>query len=106
VIKNRAFIAALLAFWLAIGPLAASAFAASQPCESMSASMPADDCCGSGMDAAKCLAACLTISPAMSVVAAQSPAVPATQLPAVKPLSRYATLAGPPDVAPPKSLVS
>jgi hypothetical protein len=105
--KSRSLVAVLLAFWLVFGPLAnAWAQSADRPCESMTMSMPADDCCGSGMDQAKCLSACLAVSAAMPVswlsvepVIAVSTAVPA-------PSSPVSSVLAPPDAAPPKAFVS
>jgi hypothetical protein len=103
----RAFVAVLLAFWLAFGPLASAwAQSADKPCESMSMSMPADDCCGDGMEQAKCLSACLAAAPAVAAPALQPAAVRAAAA-VVVPLSfRHVSILAPPDIAPPKPLVS
>ena len=105
-LKQRT-LAAFLAFWLAFGP-AASAWAqsADQPCESMAMSMPADDCCGDGMDPAKCLNACLAVAPAITAGPVHGiPLVVATAIVAGRP-SRHASVLAPPDIAPPKHFVS
>jgi hypothetical protein len=108
--KLRPFIAALLTFWLVIGP-AGTAWAAyaTTPCESMSGMgqplPPADDCCGGGaMDASACLGACMATGPAavaaaLLVLHAAASAIPGLSL-------QYATVLSPPDIAPPKALVS
>jgi hypothetical protein len=107
VLKNRAIFAALVAFWLAFGP-AASAWAQSidGPCESMSMSMAADDCCGDDTDQAKCLSACLPVSPAAAVAALRLD--PSLAVAAAVPNSsfRHASVLAPPDAAPPKADVS
>ena len=103
----RLFIAALLSFWLAFGPaVSALAQSADRPCESMSMTLPADDCCGGGMDQAKCLSACLAAATAMLAPAPQT--LPAAEAAAgiAKLFFRHASILAPPDIAPPKSLVS
>jgi hypothetical protein len=108
--KLRPFIAALLTFWLIVGPVgtAWAAYAAS-PCESMgsmSQPLPKGDCCGDAMDAAACLSACMATSPAA--------ATPAVSVPRLEPAAggipslslRYATVLAPPDIAPPKTSAS
>ena len=105
--KSRPLIAALLAFWLAFGPVVTAwAQSADKPCESMGMSMPADDCCGNGMDQGKCLSACLAVAPAIAAPA--SPAFSSVTASAViATLSfRHASILAPPDIAPPKSSVS
>src|SRR5690349_12271184 len=97
--KPRLFIAAMLSFWLAFGP-AATAFAqsADRPCESMSMSMPADDCCGDGMDQAKCLSACLAVAPAMLAPTRQTLPPAATAAGIATPSFRHASILAPPDI--------
>lgn len=108
--KLRPFIAALLAFWLAFGPVGtALASSAPAPCESMSTMsqpVPQGECCGEAMDAATCLSACLAVSPV-----ALAPEQPIQRLqPTASSIPsfslRYATVLAPPDVAPPKTFVS
>src|SRR5688500_10003668 len=108
--KLRPFIAALLAFWLIVGPVgtAWAAYAAT-PCESMgsmSQPLPQGDCCGEGMATAACLSACMATSPAAATPAVSiqrledtAAAIPSFSL-------RYATVLAPPDIAPPKTSVS
>jgi hypothetical protein len=106
-VKSRPLIAAILAFWLAFGPVATAwAQSADKPCESTGMSMPADDCCGSGMDQANCLSACMAVAPAIAAPA--SPALSSIAASAVlATLSfRHASILAPPDIAPPKSSVS
>ena len=105
--RARSFIAALIAFWLAFGP-AASALAQSvdEPCESMGMSMPADDCCGNGMDQAKCLSACLAVAPAIAAPAPQTATSVAPAAVVDTLYFRHASILAPPDIAPPKPLVS
>ena len=106
----RRFIAAILTFWLVIGPVGTLwAANAPVPCDSMGMNQPlppADDCCGDEMDALACLSTCMAASPValpssscivhLDTVAS---AVPGLSL-------RYATLLAPPDIAPPKAFVS
>jgi len=108
--KLRPIIAALLTFWLIIGPVgtAWAAYAAT-PCESMgsmSQPLPQGDCCGDGMDAAACLSACMATSPAAAtpVVSIQRLEVTAAAIPGFS--LRYATVLAPPDIAPPKTSAS
>jgi hypothetical protein len=105
-VKARSIIVALLAFWLAFGP-AASAWAQSleKPCESMSMTMTHDGC-GDGMDQTSCLGACLTASPAISVVILQTAPADPTQSPVLLLALERASVLAPPDVAPPKSFLS
>ena len=107
--KLRPFVAAVLTFWLIVGP-AGTAWAAyaATPCETMgSMSQPQpEDCCGTGMGAAACLSACMATSPA---AAAPEPLVQRAQAAetGIPGLSlRYATVLAPPDIAPPKTFVS
>jgi hypothetical protein len=104
---SRTLLAAFLAFWLAFGP-AASAWAqsADQPCEGMAISMPAEDCCGEGMDQAKCLTACLAVAPAMAASPAHGASLVVANAVATRHPSRHASVLAPPDVAPPKPFVS
>jgi hypothetical protein len=107
VLKNRAVMIALLALWLAIGPVASAwAVSVSQPCESMSASVPADECCGNAMDNNACLSACMAGAPLMTPPAIQTAGVVPVQVTIPSLSLRYATVLAPPDVAPPKSFVS
>jgi hypothetical protein len=107
VLDNRALIASLLAFWLAVGPVVSAwAQSAGKPCESMGMSTPADDCCGDTMDRASCLDGCLGASstiaaPATQVSTLHIPAVPVAPTPL-----RQAGILAPPDSAPPKLPVS
>jgi hypothetical protein len=98
--KLRTFIAALLTFWLIVGPVgtAWAAYAAT-PCESI-------DCCGDGMDAAACLSACMVASPAAATPVESIPRLElaATPIPGLS--LRYATVLAPPDIAPPKTSAS
>ena len=105
--RYRPLVAALLALWLVLGP-AGSAWAAtsaSTPCESMGASVPADDCCGDKMEAAACLSACLLLSPGITTTAADT-VVPAEFIVYTIASVRYASLLAPPDIVPPRSFVS
>ena len=108
--KLRPFIAALLAFWLAFGPVGtALASSAPAPCESMgSMSQPAPqgDCCGDAMDAAACLSACLAMSPIAAAPEQQTQRLQLTESSIPSLSLRYATVLAPPDVAPPKTFVS
>jgi hypothetical protein len=108
--KLRSFIAALLTFWLVVGPVGTVwAANAPVPCDSMGMNQPlptADDCCGDEMDASACLSACMAAAavalPSSSRIIRLDPgasAVPGLSL-------RYATLLAPPDIAPPKAFVS
>ena len=110
VMKLRRFIAAILTFWLVIGPVGTLCAAnAPAPCESMGMNQPlpaADDCCGDEIDASACLSACLAASPValpsssrIVRLDAVASAVPGLSL-------RYATRLAPPDIAPPKAFVS
>lgn len=104
--SSRSF-AVLVALWLALAPaFGALAQAADNPCESMSTSAPAEDCCGESMDAATCLSACL---PAPVVMVSLCVPVPSGQVVAEMLLTavpRYVGASSPPDIAPPKALVS
>ena len=105
--RLRTLIVALLSFWLAFGSAMASlAQAADRPCESMTMTIPADDCCGGGMDQAKCLAACLAVAPVMLAPTPQSVASGAAATQIATPWLRHASILAPPDIAPPKFLVS
>jgi hypothetical protein len=106
-VNSRALIAVLLVFWLAFGP-AASAWAksADKPCESMSMSLPADGCCGDGMDQAECLSACLAASSGMAAPAAPVCAAAVAAAVVGAPSFRHASILAPPDIAPPKPFVS
>jgi hypothetical protein len=106
-VDHRVVLAALLAFWLAFGLLASAwAQSAGQPCESMGMSLPADDCCGDGLDQAKCLSPCLAVSPAMVAGAVQVNTTAVTAAVIATPSFRHASVLAPPDIAPPKSSVS
>jgi hypothetical protein len=72
----------------------------------MSMSSPADDCCGNGMDRAKCLSACLALAPSMSAPAAQVAAADAAFAVVATLSFRRASILAPPDIAPPKSFAS
>jgi hypothetical protein len=106
-VKARSLVVTLLAFWLALGPAASVlAQSADTPCESMSMSTPADDCCGEGVDLGKCLSACLAVAPAINAPAGQA-AAPDVAFSVVDTLSfRHASILAPPDIAPPKSFLS
>ena len=104
--KHRAFFAALLSIWLVLGPAGAAWASGETQCESMMGMLPADDCCGDGKAAlTSCAGVCA--APAMGTefigpnVRAGEPAgiVPFLEV-------RYATRAAPPDIAPPKAVVS
>ena len=108
--KLRSFIAAVLTFWLIVGPVGtALAASGAAPCESMGAmsqALPHGDCCGDTMDAASCLSACLATSSVAAALEQQTTqlqlagsSIPGRSL-------RYATLLAPPDIAPPKTFVS
>lgn len=105
-LKVRSLLVALLAFWLAFGP-AVSAWAQSleTPCESMSMAMSHDGC-GDEMDLTSCLSACLAASPAISVAPVQTAAGIAAHPPVFGLTLERASVLAPPDVAPPKSLLS
>jgi len=106
-VKARSLIVALLAFWLAFGPLVSAwAQSADKPCESMSMSAPADDCCGGGMDQAKCLSTCLSAAPAMAVPAMHAATPDLGVAVVVAPSYRHRSVLAPPDIAPPKPFVS
>ena len=108
--KLRPFIAALLTFWLILGPVGtALAASAPTPCESMgsmSQSLPHGDCCGDTMDAASCLSACMASSPVAAAREQQTTRLElaGSSIPSVS--LRYATLLAPPDIAPPKTSIS
>jgi hypothetical protein len=105
--KSHIVLASLFAFWLAFGPVATAIAQSSQaPCESMAMSMPADDCCGEGMDQASCLAACLSASPAMGAATLDFAPILSSPAALVKPVLRPASILAPPDIAPPKPSVS
>ena len=105
--RFRALIVALLSFWLGFGPaMSALAQAADRPCESMTMTIPADDCCGSGMDQAKCLSACVSSAPAMVGTAVAQEQVFSTAAAVDAAPLRHVSVLAPPDVAPPKSIVS
>jgi hypothetical protein len=108
--KLRPFVAALLAFWLIVGPVgtAWAAYAAT-PCESMGSMnkpVPQGDCCGEAMDAAACLSACLAMSPIVAALEQQIQRLQLTESSIPSLSLRYATVLAPPDVAPPKTFVS
>jgi hypothetical protein len=104
---QKTIVAALIAFWLAFGPLvSAVAQAADQPCESMGMSTTPKDCCGDDMTAANCLSACLAASPALQVSVPMLEASVAAATPIPHPFFRHASILAPPDAAPPKALVS
>jgi hypothetical protein len=106
VLKNRVLIAALIAVWLAIGPVATVwATSAPQSCETMSAA-PADDCCGNGMDHNKCLSACLPVSQVLSAPAFRVAAPALAEAVVAKLYLRHASFLAPPDIAPPRTPVS
>lgn len=102
----RSVIVALLAFWLAFGPVVDAWAQADQPCESMSMSVSADDCCGGGMDQAKCLSACLSAAPAMAVPATHAEVQDPGVAVVIAPSFRHRSVLAPPDIAPPKTFVS
>lgn len=108
--KLRPFIAALLAFWLVFGPVGtAMASSAPAPCESMgsmSQPVPQGDCCGEAMDAAACLNACLATSPAAATPEQGTQRLQLTESSIPSLSLRYATVLAPPDIAPPKPLLS
>ena len=108
--KLRSFIAALVTFWLILGPLGTAwAASAPAPCEStasMGQSLPYGECCGDTMDAAACLSACLATAPVAVPPEQQIQRLQLTEsrIPGLS--LRYATVLAPPDVAPPKTFVS
>lgn len=108
--KLRPFVAALVTFWLILGPVGTAwAASAPPPCESMgsmSGSAPHGECCGDAMDAAACLSACLAAAPVAAAPQQQvhSLQLAESSLPGLA--SRHATVLAPPDIAPPKTLVS
>jgi hypothetical protein len=67
---------------------------------------PAEDCCGGGMDQAKCLSACLAGSPVMAVPATQITIPDAAATVVGTAVSRHVSILAPPDIAPPKFSVS
>jgi len=103
----KPLIAVLLSVWLAFGQLAgALAQSADMPCESMSMSTPAGDCCGEGMDPVKCLNSCAA-SVAATIASAAHVSPPVIRG-AVAPrlIARHPDVSGPPDMAPPKPFLS
>ena len=105
--NSRPLIVLLLAISLALGPLASAwAQSADTPCESMSMSMPEHDCCGNGMDQAKCLSACLMVAPAVATTAWRPEASAPAFVPVFTAHLGHASILAPPDAAPPKALVS
>lgn len=105
--RSKVFLSALLAFWLAFGPVAnALAQSADTPCESMGMSMSADDCCNGGADQASCLNACLAASAAMSASDAHRVTPLSGHAIVVAPAVHRASILAPPDIAPPKRLLS
>jgi hypothetical protein len=109
VLSYRSIIAAILAFYLVLGPaVSALAADAATPCESMgSMSQPLpDDCCGDAMNAAACLSACIAASSVAVAgqVSAQRLEASDAAIPSIS--LRYATIFAPPDSAPPKPSVS
>ena len=107
--KLRPFIATLLAFWLVFGPVGTAMASAPAPCESMDSAsqpVPQGDCCGDAMDAAACLNACLATSPAAATPeqGTQRLRLTGSSIPSLS--LRYATVLAPPDIAPPKTLLS
>jgi hypothetical protein len=108
--KLRSLIAALLTFWLILGPVGtALAAAAPAPCESMdsmSQSLPHGDCCSDTMDPAACLSACLAASPVAAAPGQPTQRLQLTESSIPSLSLRYATVVAPPDVAPPKTFVS
>jgi len=106
-LKNRALVAVLLGFWLALGPVASAwAASASHPCENMSSSAPADEGCDDAMDALACLSVCMSAAPLISTPAVHTGAVVAAEAAVPAPSLRFVTVVAPPDVAPPKSFLS
>jgi hypothetical protein len=104
VLKTRTVFAALLAFWLIIGPAASTLGAnAAKSCENMTA---ADGCCESSMDRAACVEACIAATAVLAVPATLTASVDAAQSRITSLSFRYATVLAPPDIAPPKSFVS
>jgi hypothetical protein len=104
--NGRILLAALLTVCLTLGPtVSVWAQSAGEPCESMGMA-PADDCCGGGMDEAKCLSACPASSPVMAVPAVQTiaPDTAATVIDTA--VFRHASILAPPDITPPRSSVS
>ena len=103
----KPLIAVLLSVSLAFGQLAgALAQSADMPCESMSMSAPAGDCCGEGTDPVKCLTACAASAAAtIATVAHVSPPVTRGGV-APRLIARYPDVSGPPDIAPPKPFLS
>lgn len=109
-LSYRSVVAALLACWLVLGPVASAwgAYAAT-PCESMgsmSQPLPQGDCCGDKMDTAACLSACIAASPVAvaSALEVQRLELAETAIPSFT--FRYATVFAPPDITPPKAFVS
>ncbi|MGQ0652304.1 MAG: hypothetical protein ACT4P4_08575 [Betaproteobacteria bacterium] len=106
-LKYRAVIVALLAAWLVIGPVGGAwASGGGAACESMMSAVPADDCCGGGAAASACAGVCAAASLGITVVAPGVPRIESSAVPIASLFFRYASRAAPPDVAPPKSLVS
>ena len=97
----------LLAFWLTLAPAAgALAQMGDTPCESMSMSMPADDCCSNDMDASACLTVCLAAAAALPAAIAPAIAAKPSAPVLTTPELRRASILAPPDIAPPKPSVS
>lgn len=104
-LKHRALIAAVLAFWLVVGPAGGAwASGGGASCESMTSPPPADDCCGGGSAAANaCAGVCAAASLGIAFIAPQVPRIDGTARPAPWMYAGYASRAAPPDIDPPKS---
>ena len=106
--KLRVLIAAFLAFWLVLGPAGGAwASGGGASCESMMSTLPADDCCG-GDNAAvtSCAGVCTAASLGIRLTPPALARIDRTGAPLASLFTRYASRAAPPDVAPPKILVS
>jgi len=106
-VNRRSVGIALLALWLAFAPLAGAwAQWTDTPCESMTMSGPADDCCGEAVNAAKCLSACFAVSAVMVAPAVAAAAGEVAGALVMSASAGHTAVPIPPDPAPPKASVS
>ena len=106
--KGRTLIAAILAFWLVLGPAGGAwASGGGASCESMVGTLAADDCCGGDNTAATaCAGVCAAASLGLRLSAPALPHMHGSSVALPSLFVRYASRAAPPDIAPPKLFVS
>lgn len=106
--KLRVFIAALLAFWLVLGPAGGAwASGGGASCESMMGTLPADDCCGENETAAtSCAGVCAAASLGIAFASQELQRVGDASAAVPSPCDRHVSRTTAPDLGPPRPSIS